>query len=149
MADLPDNTEESPKKKPTRQSLVRLKVAILQLLTSKTFDCLVLISFFEMLVLFLIVATHIPSSGLSIRTHWDLIGIFRTMEGNAEQPWFYVFTSLLFPVVVFGITFAISIKLYMARGRQLALCWLWLMALIGLIITVMMSTFILRTVAIS
>lgn len=121
----------------------KLKAAFADAIHSKVFIALVIISFIEMLVLFLIAVTHLDP-GSSIRAHWDLIGLFRGLEGSFEQPWQYMITFAVLPFVVLFINIFVALKLLSVRGRQLALCWLWLMVLVGLIVTVLASIFIIR-----
>lgn len=122
-----------------------LRAALIDAVHSRFFVGLVLISFIQMLILFILVVTHIQS-GLTIQTHWDLLGA-GTPRGYYEEPWQYIFVFLAFPVVFLFINVAVALKLLAARGRQLALCWLWLMVLIGLVAVVLSGAFVLRVAA--
>lgn len=130
--------------KPTKH-LAAIVAAVKDAVHSRFFVCLVLISFIQMLILLIITVTHIQP-GLTIKTHWDLIGAADPI-GQFEQPWYYVFNFVALPIVFLMINVAVALKLLMARGRQLALCWLWLMVLVGLVVVVLSSAFILKAAA--
>lgn len=143
----PKITEQEARNTPNKhQYLAETKAAAQDAIHSKFFVCLVLISFIQMLVLFIITVVHIQP-GLTIKTHWDLIGAADPV-GQFEKPWYYVFNFVALPIVFFVINVAVALKLLAARGRQLALCWLWLMVLVGLVVVVLSSAFILKAAAV-
>ena len=112
---------------------------------SRFFVTLTAICFIEMLVMAIIALVNVRS-GLTIKTHCEIAGRAAINCTSADAQWYYIFNFAIFPIVVFVVNTLVSLKLLAIKGRQLALCWLWLTALIGLVIVVLGSAMILHVV---
>lgn len=119
------------------KKLAVIKKLVLDAAKSRFFIGLLAINFLEMLVVFIIALTHIKS-GLTIKTHCEINSSVPDCT-SLEAPWYYVFNFVVFPLVVFVANVVVALKLLHVKGRELALCWLWLMILVGLVIAVLTS----------
>ena len=93
-----------------------------------------------------IIALTQARTGLTIKTHCEIIGRAAIDCTSADAPWYYIFNFALLPVVVFVANTLVSLKLLAVKGRQLALCWLWLTLLVGLVVTALGSAMIMHVV---
>lgn len=112
---------------------------------SRFFVCLTILCFIEMLVMVIIALTQVRT-GLTIKTHCEIIGRAAIDCTSADASWYYIFNFALLPVVVFVANTLVSLKLLAVKGRQLALCWLWLTLLVGLVVTALGSAMIMHVV---
>ena len=92
-----------------------------------------------------IALTH-ARAGLTIKTHCEIIGKAAINCTSSDAPWYYIFNFAVFPAVVFVANLLVSLKLLAVKGRQLALCWLWLTALVGLVIGVLGSAMVVHVI---
>lgn len=115
-----------------------VRSAAKQAIVSKAFLGLTLLGFIEMLVVVIIaiVNTH---PGLAIKTHCEIMAGTDSATDctSANAPWFYVYNFAVLPLVVFACNTLIALKLLTVKGRTLALCWLWLSLLVGLVVSVL------------
>lgn len=93
-----------------------------------------------------IIALTQVRTGLTIKTHCEIIGRVAIDCTSADASWYYIFNFALLPVVVFVANTLVSLKLLAVKGRQLALCWLWLTLLVGLVVTALGSAMIMHVV---
>lgn len=122
-----------------------IKEATKDALHSRFFVALTIICLIEMLVMAIIAFTNVRT-GLTIKTHCEVVGRAAIDCTSADAQWWYIFNFAIFPLVVFVVNTLVSLKLLAMKGRQLALCWLWLTVLIGLVVVVLGSTMILHVV---
>lgn len=122
-----------------------IKEAAKDAITSRFFVTLVIVNFIEMLVFFIIAVMHVRA-GLTIKTHCEIVGQSAINCTSADAPWYYIFNFVALPVIVFVVNVLVALKSLAMKGRQLALCWLWLMVLVGLVITVLGSAMIFHVI---
>lgn len=123
----------------------KLKEALADALHSRFFVILAILCFVEMIVMSVIALLHVRT-GLTIKTHCEVVGRLAIDCTSADAPWYYIFNFALLPVVVFISNMLVALKLLAVKGRQLALCWMWLTLLVGLVIVVLGSTMIIHVV---
>lgn len=114
-------------------------------ITSRFFVVLTVFFLIEMLVMSIIALTHVRA-GLTIKTHCEVVGRLAIDCTSSDAPWYYIFNFAILPLVVFFVNVLVALKLLAVKGRQLALCWLWLSILVGLVVTVLGSAMILHVV---
>ena len=119
----------------------QIKEAVADAIKSRFFVVLSIVCLLEMLVMIIIALTH-ARAGLTIKTHCEIIGKAAINCTSSDAPWYYIFNFAVFPAVVFVANLLVSLKLLAVKGRQLALCWLWLTALAGLLIGVLGSAMV-------
>lgn len=119
----------------------QIKEAVADAIKSRFFVVLSIVCLLEMLVMIVIALTH-ARAGLTIKTHCEIIGKAAINCTSSDAPWYYIFNFAVFPAVVFVANLLVSLKLLAVKGRQLALCWLWLTALAGLVIGVLGSAMV-------
>ena len=119
----------------------QIKEAVADAIRSRFFVVLSIVCLLEMLVMIVIALTH-ARAGLTIKTHCEIIGKAAINCTSSDAPWYYIFNFAVFPAVVFVANLLVSLKLLAVKGRQLALCWLWLTALAGLVIGVLGSAMV-------
>ena len=119
----------------------QIKEAVADAIKSRFFVVLSIVCLLEMLVMIIIALTH-ARAGLTIKTHCEIIGKAAINCTSSDAPWYYIFNFAVFPAVVFVANLLVSLKLLAVKGRQLALCWLWLTALAGLVIGVLGSAMV-------
>lgn len=124
---------------------ISIKEAAKDAITSRFFVGLVLVNFIEMLVFFIIAVTHVRA-GLTVKTHCEVIGQAAINCTSADAPWYYIFNFVALPVIIFAVNVMVALKSLAMKGRQLALCWLWLMVLVGLVVTVLGSAMIFHVI---
>ena len=122
-----------------------IKEAAKDAVTSRFFFCLTIFCFIEMLVLVIIALTQVRT-GLTIKTHCEIVGRAAIDCTSSDAPWYYIFNFAVLPLVVFVANTLVSLKLLALKGRQLALCWLWLTLLVGLVVAVLGSAMIMHVV---
>ena len=120
-----------------------IKDAAKDAIKSRFFVGLTVLLLIEMLVMLIIALTQVRT-GLTIKTHCEIVGRAAIDCTSADAPWYYIFNFVALPVVVFIVNVLVSLKLLARKGRQLALCWLWLTLLIGLVVTALGSAMVLR-----
>lgn len=123
----------------------QIKEAVADAIKSRFFVVLSIVCLLEMLVMIIIALTH-ARAGLTIKTHCEIIGKAAINCTSSDAPWYYIFNFAVFPVVVFVANLLVSLKLLAVKGRQLALCWLWLTALAGLVIGVLGSAMVVHVI---
>ena len=123
----------------------QIKEAIADAIKSRFFVVLSIVCLLEMLVMIIIALTH-ARAGLTIKTHCEIIGKAAINCTSSDAPWYYIFNFAVFPAVVFVANLLVSLKLLVVKGRQLALCWLWLTALAGLVIGVLGSAMVVHVI---
>lgn len=123
----------------------QIKEAVADAIKSRFFVVLSIVCLLEMLVMIIIALTH-ARAGLTIKTHCEIIGKAAINCTSSDAPWYYIFNFAVFPAVVFVANLLVSLKLLAAKGRQLALCWLWLTALAGLVIGVLGSAMVVHVI---
>ena len=123
----------------------QIKEAVADAIKSRFFVVLSIVCLLEMLVMIIIALTH-ARAGLTIKTHWEIIGKAAINCTSSDAPWYYIFNFAVFPAVVFVANLLVSLKLLAVKGRQLALCWLWLTALAGLVIGVLGSAMVVHVI---
>lgn len=123
----------------------QIKEAVADAIKSRFFVVLSMVCLLEMLVMIVIALTH-ARAGLTIKTHCEIIGKAAINCTSSDAPWYYIFNFAVFPAVVFVANLLVSLKLLAVKGRQLALCWLWLTALAGLVIGVLGSTMVVHVI---
>ena len=123
----------------------QIKEAVADAIKSRFFVVLSIVCLLEMLVMIIIALTH-ARAGLTIKTHCEIIGKAALNCTSSDAPWYYIFNFAVFPAVVFVANLLVSLKLLAVKGRQLALCWLWLTALAGLVIGVLGSAMVVHVI---
>ena len=123
----------------------QIKEAVADAIKSRFFVVLSIVCLLEMLVMIIIALTH-ARAGLTIKTHCEVIGKAAINCTSSDAPWYYIFNFAVFPAVVFVANLLVSLKLLAVKGRQLALCWLWLTALAGLVIGVLGSAMVVHVI---
>ena len=123
----------------------QIKEAVADAIKSRFFVVLSIVCLLEMLVMSIIALTH-ARAGLTIKTHCEIIGKAAINCTSSDAPWYYIFNFAVFPAVVFVANLLVSLKLLAVKGRQLALCWLWLTALAGLVIGVLGSAMVVHVI---
>ena len=123
----------------------QIKEAVADAIKSRFFVVLSIVCLLEMLVMIVIALTH-ARAGLTIKTHCEIIGKAAIDCTSSDAPWYYIFNFAVFPAVVFVANLLVSLKLLAVKGRQLALCWLWLTALAGLVIGVLGSAMVVHVI---
>ena len=123
----------------------QIKEAVADAIRSRFFVILSIVCLLEMLVMIVIALTH-ARAGLTIKTHCEIIGKAAINCTSSDAPWYYIFNFAVFPAVVFVANLLVSLKLLAVKGRQLALCWLWLTALVGLVIGVLGSAMVVHVI---
>ena len=123
----------------------QIKEAVADAIKSRFFVVLSIVCLLEMLVMIVIALTH-ARAGLTIKTHCEIIGKAAINCTSSDAPWYYIFNFAVFPAVVFVANLLVSLKLLAVKGRQLALCWLWLTALAGLVIGVLGSAMVVNVI---
>lgn len=123
----------------------QIKEAVADAIRSRFFVVLSIVCLLEMLVMIIIALTH-ARAGLTIKTHCEIIGKAAINCTSSDAPWYYIFNFAIFPAVVFVANLLVSLKLLAVKGRQLALCWLWLTALAGLVIGVLGSAMVVHVI---
>ena len=125
----------------------QIKEAVADAIKSRFFVVLSIVCLLEMLVMIIIALTH-ARAGLTIKTHCEIIGkaAINCTSTSSDAPWYYIFNFAVFPAVVFVANLLVSLKLLAVKGRQLALCWLWLTALAGLVIGVLGSAMVVHVI---
>ena len=123
----------------------QIKEAVADAIKSRFFVVLSIVCLLEMLVMIIIALTH-ARAGLTIKTHCEIIGKEAINCTSSDAPWYYIFNFAVFPAVVFVANLLVSLKLLAVKGRQLALCWLWLTALAGLVIGVLGSAMVVHVI---
>lgn len=123
----------------------QIKEAVADAIRSRFFVVLSIVCLLEMLVMIVIALTH-ARAGLTIKTHCEIIGKAAINCTSSDAPWYYIFNFAVFPAVVFVANLLVSLKLLAVKGRQLALCWLWLTALAGLVIGVLGSAMVVHVI---
>ncbi len=123
----------------------QIKEAVADAIKSRVFVVLSIVCLLEMLVMIVIALTH-ARAGLTIKTHCEIIGKAAINCTSSDAPWYYIFNFAVFPAVVFVANLLVSLKLLAVKGRQLALCWLWLTALAGLVIGVLGSAMVVHVI---
>ncbi len=123
----------------------QIKEAVADAIKSRFFVVLSIVCLLEMLVMIIIALTH-ARAGLTIKTHCEIIGKAAINCTSSDAPWYYIFNFAVFPAVVFVANLLVSLKLLAVKGRQLALCWLWLTALVGLVIGVLGSAMVVHVI---
>lgn len=123
----------------------QIKEAVADAIKSRFFVVLSIVCLLEMLVMIIIALTH-ARAGLTIKTHCEIIGKAAINCTSNDAPWYYIFNFAVFPAVVFVANLLVSLKLLAVNGRQLALCWLWLTALAGLVIGVLGSAMVVHVI---
>ena len=123
----------------------QIKEAVADAIKSRFFVVLSLVCLLEMLAMIIIALTH-ARAGLTIKTHCEIIGKAAINCTSSDAPWYYIFNFAVFPAVVFVANLLVSLKLLAVKGRQLALCWLWLTALAGLVIGVLGSAMVVHVI---
>ena len=123
----------------------QIKEAVAGAIKSRFFVVLSIVCLLEMLVMIIIALTH-ARAGLTIKTHCEIIGKAAINCTSSDAPWYYIFNFAVFPAVVFVANLLVSLKLLAVKGRQLALCWLWLTALAGLVIGVLGSAMVVHVI---
>ena len=123
----------------------QIKKAVADAIKSRFFVVLSIVCLLEMLVMIVIALTH-ARAGLTIKTHCEIIGKAAINCTSSDAPWYYIFNFAVFPAVVFVANLLVSLKLLAVKGRQLALCWLWLTALAGLVIGVLGSAMVVHVI---
>ena len=123
----------------------QIKEAVADAIKSRFFVVLSIACLLEMLVMIIIALTH-ARAGLTIKTHCEIIGKAAINCTSSDAPWYYIFNFAVFPAVVFVANLLVSLKLLAVKGRQLALCWLWLTALAGLVIGVLGSAMVVHVI---
>ena len=123
----------------------QIKEAVADAIKSRFFVVLSIVCLLEMLVMIIIALTH-TRAGLTIKTHCEIIGKAAINCTSSDAPWYYIFNFAVFPAVVFVANLLVSLKLLAVKGRQLALCWLWLTALAGLVIGVLGSAMVVHVI---
>ena len=123
----------------------QIKEAVADAIKSRFFVVLSIVCLLEMLVMIIIALTH-ARAGLTIKTHCEIIGKEAINCTSSYAPWYYIFNFAVFPAVVFVANLLVSLKLLAVKGRQLALCWLWLTALAGLVIGVLGSAMVVHVI---
>lgn len=123
----------------------QIKEAVADAIKSRFFVVLSIVCLLEMLVMIIIALTH-ARAGLTIKTHCEIIGKAAINCTSSDAPWYYIFNFAVFPAVVFVANLLVSFKLLAVKGRQLALCWLWLTALAGLVIGVLGSAMVVHVI---
>ena len=123
----------------------QIKEAVADAIKSRFFVVLSIVCLLEKLVMIVIALTH-ARAGLTIKTHCEIIGKAAINCTSSDAPWYYIFNFAVFPAVVFVANLLVSLKLLAVKGRQLALCWLWLTALAGLVIGVLGSAMVVHVI---
>ena len=123
----------------------QIKEAVADAIKSRFFVVLSIVCLLEMLVMIVIALTH-ARAGLTIKTHCEIIGKAAINCTSSDAPWYYIFNFAVFPAEVFVANLLVSLKLLAVKGRQLALCWLWLTALAGLVIGVLGSAMVVHVI---
>lgn len=123
----------------------QIKEAVADAIKSRFFVVLSIVCLLEMLAMIVIALTH-ARAGLTIKTHCEIIGKAAINCTSSDAPWYYIFNFAVFPAVVFVANLLVSLKLLAVKGRQLALCWLWLTALAGLVIGVLGSAMVVHVI---
>ena len=123
----------------------QIKEAIVDAIKSRFFVVLSIVCLLEMLAMIIVALTH-ARAGLTIKTHCEIIGKAAINCTSSDAPWYYIFNFAVFPAVVFVANLLVSLKLLAVKGRQLALCWLWLTALAGLVIGVLGSAMVVHVI---
>ena len=123
----------------------QIKEAVADAIKSRFFVVLSIVCLLEMLVMIVIALTH-ARAGLTIKTHCEIIGKAAINCTSSDAPWYYIFNFAVFPAVVFVANLLVSLKLLAVKGRQLALGWLWLTALAGLVIGVLGSAMVVHVI---
>lgn len=123
----------------------QIKEAVADAIKSRFFVVLSIVCLLEMLVMIVVALTH-ARAGLTIKTHCEIIGKAAINCTSSDAPWYYIFNFAVFPAVVFVANLLVSLKLLAVKGRQLALCWLWLTALAGLVIGVLGSAMVVHVI---
>lgn len=123
----------------------QIKEAVADAIKSRFFVVLSIVCLLEMLVMIVIALTH-ARAGLTIKTHCEIISKAAINCTSSDAPWYYIFNFAVFPAVVFVANLLVSLKLLAVKGRQLALCWLWLTALAGLVIGVLGSAMVVHVI---
>ena len=123
----------------------QIKEAVADAIKSRFFVVLSIVCLLEMMVMIIIALTH-ARAGLTIKTHCEIIGKAAINCTSSDAPWYYIFNFAVFPAVVFVANLLVSLKLLAVKGRQLALCWLWLTALAGLVIGVLGSAMVVHVI---
>lgn len=122
-----------------------IKEAAKDAVTSRFFVGLTILCFIEMLVMVIIALTQVRT-GLTIKTHCEIAGRAAIDCTSSDAPWYYIFNFVALPLVVFVANTLVSLKLLALKGRQLALCWLWLTLLVGLVVVALGSAMIMHVV---
>lgn len=123
----------------------QIKEAVADAIKSRFFVVLSIVCLLEMLAMIVVALTH-ARAGLTIKTHCEIIGKAAINCTSSDAPWYYIFNFAVFPAVVFVANLLVSLKLLAVKGRQLALCWLWLTALAGLVIGVLGSAMVVHVI---
>lgn len=123
----------------------QIKEAVADAIKSRFFVVLSIVCLLEMLAMIIVALTH-ARAGLTIKTHCEIIGKAAINCTSSDAPWYYIFNFAVFPAVVFVANLLVSLKLLAVKGRQLALCWLWLTALVGLVIGVLGSAMVVHVI---
>lgn len=123
---------------PLARTSDQIKDAFHQALRSRMFWLIMILGFIEMLVMVIMTITHLRS-GMAVKTHCEVLPWTDTATDctSSDAPWYYVLNFAILPIVVLVCNYLIGLKLLAVKGRTLALCWLWLSLLIGLVITVL------------
>lgn len=124
---------------------VTIKEAAKDAVRSRFFVCLTVLCLIEILVLVIIALTQVRT-GLTIKIQYNITGQGKIMPTSLDAPWYYVLNFVALPVVIFIVNTLVSLKLLATKGRQLALCWLWLSLLIGLVVVALGSAMVLHII---
>ncbi len=114
---------------------MNLKQSFLSAIKSRTFVMLWIVILLQTIALVVLAVVN-TRSGLTVQTHCDL-GSSVPDCTHAEAPWWYTLNFAGFAVSAFVLNLLVSLKILDAKGRPLAIAWLWLAIIILLVATIL------------
>ncbi len=116
--------------------------------TSRMFWFVGLLGFLEMVFAIIIASTHVHV-GVAVKTHCEITGNATTAINctSDDAPWFYIINFAILPIAIYAVNNLVGLKLLSLKGRTLALCWLWLSLLVGLVTMVLSSVMVAHVVS--
>lgn len=116
--------------------------------TSRMFWFVGLLGFLEMVFAVIIALTHVHV-GVAVKTHCEITGNATTAINctSDDAPWFYIINFAILPIAIYAANNLVGLKLLSLKGRTLALCWLWLSLLVGLVTMVLSSVMVAHVVS--
>lgn len=122
--------------------MMTIKEAFSKALRDRSFVILALLITALVVVIIILGAVNIRPSDLQVPTRYSAFGITNIYRDK----WYYAITFILFALTLAGLHGLVTLKLYAAKGRDMALAFLWL-TLVMMLITASTVFAILRLIS--